>query len=355
MPRPVVLVLVALSALGGLSVISCGGSTAAKPVQSTQPVSAAAPAKSVRTLRLVGVVEAVRSFTVSVPRLRGQSGNALTLTKLVPGGSHVQSGQVVAEIDPQDQERVARDRRSTVLNLEEQIHKMQADQAADRARDDTEMTVASSDVERARLNVRTNSVLPKLDAEKNALTLEQNEARLRELRRTYDLKRAVAAADLRILQIRRDRAEEELHYAEQNVGLMTMRAPFAGLVVPKTTMRSGQNSMVEIIEGDEARPGMAILDVVDATSMRARLRVNQADIAALHLGQPAKVFLDAYPELTFAGRVDLISPIAVTSSLTPTVRTFTAVVSIQGRHEKLLPDLTASVEILLDDEGDHEP
>jgi len=303
----------------------------------------------------VGIVEAVRAFTVSVPRLRGQSGNSLTLTKLVPGGTHVESGQVVAEIDPQDQERVARDRRSTVLNLEEQIHKMEADQAADRARDDTELTVASSDVERARLNVRTNAVLPKLDAEKNALALEQNEARLRELRRTYDLKRAVAAADLRILQIRRDRAEEELRYAEQNVGLMTMKAPFAGLVVPKTTMRPGQSGMAEIIEGDDARPGMAILDVVDATAMRARLRINQGDIAVLHVGQPARVFLDAYPELSFSGRVEQISPIAVTSSLTPAVRTFTAVVSIQGRHDKLMPDLTASVEIALDDKGDHEP
>jgi HlyD family secretion protein len=243
-----------------------------------------------------------------------------------------------------------------VLNLEEQIHKMEADQAAERARDDTELTVAGSDVERAKLAVRSNNVLPKLDAEKNSLTLEQNDARLRELRRTYDMKRRTAAADLRILQIRRDRAEEELRYAEQNVGLMTMRAPFAGLVVPKTTMRNGgPMGMTEIIEGDEARPGMAILDVVDATSMRARIRVNQGDIASLHLGQSARVYLDAYPELTFNGRVEQIAPIAVASSQTPAVRTFTAVVAIQGRHDKLMPDLTASVEITLDDEGDHEP
>jgi HlyD family secretion protein len=344
-----------LLTLAAVSAVNCGASAPASTPAPVAQASSAPRNRSARTLRLVGIVEAVRAFTVSVPRLRGQSGNALTLTKLVPGGTHVEAGQVVAEIDPQDQERVARDRRSTVLNLEEQIHKMEADQAADRARDDTELTVASSDVERARLNVRTNAVLPKLDAEKNALALEQNDARLRELRRTYDLKRAVAAADLRILQIRRDRAEEELKYAEQNVSLMTMKAPFAGLVVPKTTMRPGQSGMVEIIEGDDARPGMAILDVVDATAMRARLRVNQGDIAALHVGQTARVFLDAYPELSFTGRVEQISPIAVTSSLTPAVRTFTAVVSIQGRHDKLMPDLTASVEIALDDEGDHEP
>jgi HlyD family secretion protein len=134
-----------------------------------------------------------------------------------------------------------------------------------------------------------------------------------------------------------------LEYAEQNLQLMIMSAPFAGLIVPKTTMRNGQ--MVEIIEGDEARPGMAILDVVDASSMRARVRVNQGDIAALHVGQPARVYLDAYPDLSFPGRVAQISPIAVPSSLTASVRTFTAIVAIDGVHDKLMPDLTASVEI----------
>jgi hypothetical protein len=306
-----------------------------------------------RTLRLVGVVEAVRAYSVIVPRLRGQAGGPLVLTRLVPGGSHVDAGDVVAEIDPQDQERVARDRRSTVMNLDEQIRKMQADQVANRARDDTELTVAGSDVERARLAVTTNKVLPRLDGEKNLLSLEQAEARLAELKKTYELKRQAAAAELRILEIRRDRANNELKYAEQNVSLMAMSAPFAGLVVPKTTNRNGQ--MTEVQEGDEARPGMPILDVVDPSAMRVRVRVNQGDIGALRVGQPARISLDAYPELSFEGRVEQISPVAVISGITPTVRTFAAVVAVTGRHEKLMPDLTAAVDIIVASGADEEP
>jgi multidrug resistance efflux pump len=299
---------------------------------------------SERTLRLVGVIEAVRAYSVVVPRLRGQNpGAPLVITRLARGGSHAEQGDIMAELDSQDQERVARDRRSTVQNLDEQIRKMEADQIAAKARDDTELTVATSDVERARLTVTTNRLLPQLEAEKNTLVLEQAEARLGELRKTYELKRRAAAADLRILEIRRDRARQELAYAEQNVSQMIMSAPFAGLIVPKTTFRNGQ--MVEIIEGDEARAGMPIVDVVDTSLMRARVRVNQGDIAALRLGQPARIYLDAYPELAFDGRIEQIAPVAVASSLTPSVRTFAAVVSISGGHEKLMPDLTAAVEI----------
>jgi hypothetical protein len=320
---------------------------AAQSVAADQPASARPTSQ--RTLRFVGVVEAVRAYSVIVPRLRGQSSGPLVLTRLVPGGRHVKAADVVAEIDPQDQERIARDRRGTVLNLDEQIRKMQADQIANRARDDTELTVAGSDVERAKLVVSTNKVLPRLEAEKNDLALEQAQARLTELRKTYDLRRQAAAAELRILEIRRDRANAELKYAEQNVGLMAMSAPFAGLVVLKTTNRQGQ--MQEVQEGDEARPGMPILDVVDPSSMRVRVRVNQGDIGAVHVGQPARVFLDAYPELSFTGRVDQISPIAVTSGLTLSVRTFTAIVSVSGTHERLMPDLTAAVEITASNAG----
>ena len=63
-------------------------------------------------------------------------------------------------------------------------------------------------------------------------------------------------------------------------------------------------------------------------------------------GQPAKVRLDGFPELLFNGRVELVTPLAMPSEMSQTVRTFTAVIAIEGTHEQLLPDLTASVEIL---------
>ena len=74
--------------------------------------------------------------------------------------------------------------------------------------------------------------------------------------------------------------------------------------------------------------------------------VNQADVGAIAPGQAAKIRLDAYPDLLFDGRVELVAPLGVQSSMTPKVRSFVALVSIQGTNEKLMPDLSASVEII---------
>ena len=64
--------------------------------------------------------------------------------------------------------------------------------------------------------------------------------------------------------------------------------------------------------------------------MRVRARVNQADINELRVGQRGHVGLDAYPDLSFTGRVDQISPLGVQSTLSPKVRNFIVLVEVDG-------------------------
>jgi HlyD family secretion protein len=82
--------------------------------------------------------------------------------------------------------------------------------------------------------------------------------------------------------------------------------------------------------------------------MLVRVKVNQADVHLLRAGQPARISLDAYPELSFQGRVEHVAPVGTTSMLTNRVRNFVATVSIQGSHPKLLPDLSAAVDVELE-------
>jgi len=59
------------------------------------------------------------------------------------------------------------------------------------------------------------------------------------------------------------------------------------------------------------------------------------------------VGLDAYPDLTFKGHIDQISPIGVQSNMSPKVRNFVVLVGIDGAHPNLMPDLTASLDVQL--------
>jgi len=52
------------------------------------------------------------------------------------------------------------------------------------------------------------------------------------------------------------------------------------------------------------------MQVVDPSTMQVTARVNQVDFPYLHLGQRLKVFLDAYPILSWTGRLSISRPSA---------------------------------------------
>jgi RND family efflux transporter MFP subunit len=341
-PRRVLAAVLVVGGAGALWAAAAPGTPGAGPAAWTTAV--ARRGSFVHTVRLAGTTEAVRAVGVTAPRLSGQPASApMVVTDIVPSGTRVAKGDLLVDIDAQAQEQAARDRRADFLGLDEQIRQKRAEQAAALAADETALVAAANDVARARLAVGTNDLLPRIDADKNTLQLEQAEARLAQLREANALKRQAAAADLRILEIQRDRADADARHAAGNVALMRITAPFGGIVVLKSVFLAG--GMAEIQEGSEVRPGMPILDIIDPAAMRVRASVNQADIALVHDGQPARVQLDAYPDLAFDGRVEEVAPLAVAGALTPTVRTFMARISIAGADAKLMPDLSAAVDV----------
>jgi HlyD family secretion protein len=303
----------------------------------------------VKTLRLTGLVESIHFHNVAAPRLVGATApgsNTLIITKLMSSGTHVVPGQLLVEFDRQNQLKAAIDKRSEHRDLEEQIRKKRAEHEQTRAKDDTERAVAANAVQTARLDMKKNAYLGRIDQEKNEQRLEETEAKQQQLDATVELKRLAQQAELRILEIQRDRAHTAMKAAEDNATRMVVASPISGMVVLRMVWRpAGQ---VEIQEGEEARPGMPILQVVDPAAMLVRVRVNQADVHLLQVGQPARISLDAYPELQFQGRVEQVTPVGTTSMLTTRVRNFVAIVSIQGSHPRLLPDLSAAVDVELE-------
>jgi HlyD family secretion protein len=309
------------------------------------PVSGQAP--SAATLRLHGLVEAIDSYSVVVPRITGAPGGGgrLIVVRLAPKGTLVKKGDVVVEFDRQQQLRVALDKQAEWRDLEEQIRKKVADQRSQEAQDDTSLKAAENASAVAKLDMLKNPLLPRIDAEKNALALEAADARLAQLRVSVALKRTAARADLQILEVRRDRAASALRHAEQNAAKMIVRAPIDGLVVLKSIWKG--DSMGEPQDGEELWPGSAVLEVVGPSAMRVRVKVNQADLDALRVGQTARVTLDAYPGKSYPAALTQVSPVGVTGQFSTRVRTFIALFEITGSDAQLAPDLSAAVDVNL--------
>jgi HlyD family secretion protein len=298
----------------------------------------------VRHIRLTGLTEAVRSYVVSTPLLAGGSNNgSLVITKLAPAGSSVKTGDVLVEFDRQAQDKLALDKKAEYDDLVQQITQKKAEQDAARVKDESEVAQAENALKAAELEILKNEMLSRIKAETNDQNLEEARLKLSGLKEGFPLKRAAAAAELRILEIRRDRAKAAMDHASENATAMIVRSPLDGLVVPKLTWRG--NGPADIQEGDEMWPGAPVLQVVNQGQMLVRAKVNQTDLNGVRPGLPVTVRLDAYPDLQLPGHIATIGPIGLPGSFSTRVRAFTAVITIEGSNSRVLPDLTAALDV----------
>jgi hypothetical protein len=78
--------------------------------------------------------------------------------------------------------------------------------------------------------------------------------------------------------------------------------------------------------------------------MIVQATVDEPDFAAVANATHARVYLDAYPGVSFDATLQSASPIA-TAGVDSPVRNFVAIFRIEQQSPQLLPDLSAALEI----------
>ena len=295
------------------------------------------------TVRLKGMTAAVEARSIMAPVIAGQQVGTLTITKLVRSGTRVKKGDLLVEFDRQAQLRDVIDKQAQSDDQNEKVLEEQAKEAAARAKDETEIKQAEDALAKAKLEMEKVELLSRIDAEKAQEDLDEAQATLTQLKATFDLKRKAAEASIRILEIQRDRIRETMLHSQANSALMEIHAPIDGIVVFNTIWKQG--NMGEVQEGDQVRPGVPFLQVVDPDLMEVRVKVNQQDLLGLNVGEKALVHLDAYTDLVFAGQLESIDPMGTPGDFSPKLRNFSATFSIQGHDPRLMPDLSAAVDV----------
>jgi HlyD family secretion protein len=309
----------------------------------TGPQTAVASVVVPQTLRLKGMTAAVAARSIQAPQLAGQQLDSLTITKLIASGTRVKQGDLLVEFDRQAQLRDSVDKQAQSENQNEKVIEEQAKEEAARATDETEITQADDALSKAKLEMEKVELMSRIDAEKAQEDLDEAQATLKQLKETFELKRKAAQASIRILEIQRDRTRETMLHAQANSALMEIHSPIDGIVVFNTIWKQG--SMGEVKEGDQVRPGVPFMQVVDPAIMEVHVPVNQEDVLGLKLGQKAEVHLDAYSDLVFEGQLESIDPMGISGDFSPKLRKFSATFSIKGHDPRLMPDLSAAVDV----------
>lgn len=256
-----------------------------------------------------GELRAVRSVTLTAPNLFG----TVQVTRLAPLGAYARRGDLVAEFDDAEVRSRLEERLLDLEQIEQRIKKAEADLAIQKMQDEVELLQARYAVRRAELEVQRNELISAIDAKKNLLNLEEAKRRYEKLQSDIESRRKQREADLAVLRENRRRAQLEVEQERRRLRQVKLLAPMDGLVAirqARTFFFFSGMQLPDIREGDELRPGMPVLDILDLSEMEVVARVGEIDRANLEIGRPALIRLDALPDKPLHGRIKSMSSTA---------------------------------------------
>ena len=326
-------------AVCAICLASCGRS-AGPPVAeaaSVHPVSSLPTVQ--REIRLTGALDAVRSSKIVVPTTYGPGG-PVTLTHLIPNGSRVKEGDLIADFDPTQQLDNARGAQAQYEDLGHQVEQTVAQNRANTENRQAVLKQAEAALDKALLELQKGPILSeitRLENEVRADIARKHVASLKESNAAHD---RADAAYLRYLELQRDRQKVSLQRWQDNLNKLHIRAPLAGMVAHQILYRN--NALTHPQEGDQLYRGQPLVSIFDPSEMLVRCAVGEPDGAALVAGVRAKVYLDAYPDLVLPAHFEFASPVAA-SALGSPVKTFTAIFKLDKTDQRLMPDLSAAV------------
>jgi multidrug resistance efflux pump len=263
------------------------------------------------TIHATGELRAGRTMTLVTPPVGGM----LRIVSMLTTGMPVKSGEIVMEFDPADQDYALEQARSELAEAEQEIVKMKADAAVQKAQDDVAMLTARFDVRRAELEASGNELIPAVEAQKNLLSLEEAKRRLAQLEEDVKSRAATNEASLAVVLEKRNKATLGMQRAQQLIDSLVLRAPMDGTVSVKENrdglMMFGPGMVIpEYRQGDSVWPGRPVADVIESGRMEVRAKIAESDRTNLTAGQPASVFVDTLPDEMFAVRVGALSGLA---------------------------------------------
>ena len=115
----------------------------------------------------------------------------------------------------------------------------------------------------------------------------------------------------------------------------------------------GDSGRRTIQEGDRVRPGWRIAEVTNLSALQVKLRIEEAAVSGLKVGQKAAITVKTAPDREFAGEIGTIGAVAHTPSpwedpdSLPGRRVFDVIVTIEDADPEILrPGIDAEVQLI---------
>lgn len=251
---------------------------------------------------------------------------------------YVHKGQPLAQLDQQEILAQVAAQRATLSAAEANVATYQANIEQDK------VNASAPDLPMYKATLDRNQGLHKEGIVSHQALDDANRDYLAALNKRDVARSQIGIDQARLRQARAQvqQAQASLKQLEEQLGYTTILAPMDGTMLSRDVEKGDAVSSILVL-GSTAT---LVMTEGDISQVYVQGKVDEADIAHVYLGQPARIKVESYRDRVFNGKVTKIAPLGVEKD---NVTTFEVRVSIDNPGGLLKANMTANAEILLDE------
>jgi HlyD family secretion protein len=319
-----------------IAIFSFGGSS----VSSNIPTFTVKKDNFLVSLTESGEISAKKSISIAAPRVRG----GLKIIHLVPEGTYIKKGDVVAKFDPTDAMTKLREAEAQLEIAMSNKDKLMANQRSEIAKMESDLKSSELGFELSQLNMEQMKFEAEAKRREAELQHKKNELSYEQTKQSFASKKIIQQSELANIEVEIRQKKNELEKVQREVNALTLKAEAEGLVVYGTNW-SNQGRKFQI--GDQAWGGQSIINLPDLSIMESKTSVNEVDVSKVTVGQEVKIKLDAFQDTTFIGKISDVAKLGKEKDSKSKIKVFEIKVLIDGTSEILKPGMTTSNQILI--------
>lgn len=294
-----------------------------------------------------GEIEAVNSINISSPDIPWRFGN-LKISNIVTDGDEVQAGDTVITFDPAEVRKSILDYEDRLVVSNAELEKMlaQHELQMEELNADYEVTRISHEISRMQLESASHeSEIKKREIQ---LNLEKADISLARAKEQIENRRRIQAEEVKKkrLSIRQD--EERLAEAHSTLDKLFVVTPSPGIAI----VSRNHSTSSKYQAGDQCWSKQQLIQLPDLSKLKAKVNINEVDISQVTKGLKVQIRPDAFSDSIFTGTVTTVANLAQNKDNNSKIKVFPIEIVIDQYNRNLLPGLTVSCRIIVDEIND---
>jgi HlyD family secretion protein len=291
-----------------------------------------------------GAVKAVNSIAINAPNISYRYGS-LKITSFIDDGKEVEKGDTVLVFDPSEVKKAIIDAEQRLVIANAELEKLIATQQSEIADLESDLEITRISLEISKINFEQSLYESDITKKEIKLKLDNANVALGRAKEQIENRKKIQLEDLFQKNLSIKQLKVVLDEGNNSVKNLFVVSPAHGIAIIEHNWMTNQKWQL----GDQPYSGTKLIELPDLNEMMAEVKINEVDVSKILPGLKVVITADAYSDTSYIGEVTTIANLAQNKDYKSKIKIFPVQIKINGTPKNLLPGLTVSCKIKINE------